>query len=115
MKPLAARPVSFMGSSLDDLRRFPTSARREAGFQLDSLQHGRQPADWKPMPAVGSGVEEIRIRDDAGAFRVLYVARFAEAVYVLHVFQKKTRATAGRDIALARTRYRQVLEGRKPK
>jgi phage-related protein len=85
------KPVEFRGSSLDDLRAFPVDARREAGHQIDRLQHGREPDDWKPMTNIGPGVKEIRIRDTAGAFRVIYVAKFAEAIYVLHCFQKKTQ------------------------
>ena len=76
--------MEFLGSSLDDLRGFPCSARREAGYQLDRVQHGLEPDDWKPMTTVGSGVREIRIRDASGAFRVVFVAKFADAVYVLH-------------------------------
>jgi phage-related protein len=109
------KPVKFVGSSLDDLRDFPQSARRETGFQLDKVQNGEEPASWKPMPTVGSGVYEIRVRDNAGAFRLMYVAKFSEAVYVLHAFQKKTRATASKDLALAQERYREVLMMRKSK
>jgi phage-related protein len=69
---MALKPVEFRGSALDDLRAFPETARREAGYQLDQIQHGREPDDWKPMNAVGRGVREIRIRGAAGAFRVLY-------------------------------------------
>ena len=79
---------------MEDLRAFPLTARREAGHQLDQVQKGREPDDWKPMSAVGRGVKEIRIRDEAGAFRVLYLAKFADAVYVLHCFQKKTEKTS---------------------
>ena len=82
------KPVEFRGSALDDLRSFPLSARREAGFQIDLVQRGEMPEDWKPMPTIGQGVQEIRIRDAAGAFRVVYVAKFADAIYVLHCFQK---------------------------
>jgi phage-related protein len=102
-----------VGSSLDDLRDFPRSARRETGFQLDKVQNGEDPADWKPMATIGSGVCEIRIRDDSGAFRLMYVAKFPEAVYVLHTFQKKTQATPGKDLALAKARYQEVLAKRK--
>lgn len=102
--------VAFRGSALDDLRTFPISARREAGFQLDQVQQGGEPDDWKPMSAVGKGVREIRIRDEAGAFRVIYVAKFANAVYVLHCFQKKTQKTSKADIDLAAKRYRDLLK-----
>ena len=80
------KPVEFQGNSLDDLRAFPIGARREAGHQLDQVQSGQEPDDWKPMNTVGQGVKEIRIRDAAGAFRVIYLAKFVDAVYVLHCF-----------------------------
>jgi phage-related protein len=89
----------------------PTStARREAGHQLDQVQRGLDADDWKPMTTVGRGVREIRIRDASGAFRVIYVAKFAEAVFVLHCFQKKTEQTSKADIALAARRYRELLQ-----
>lgn len=74
------KPIAFRESSLDDLRAFPLVTRREAGHQLDLVQNGREPDDWKPMNTVGQGVKEIRIREAAGAFRVVYVARFPDAV-----------------------------------
>lgn len=104
------RPVEFRGTSLDDLRAFPSTARREAGHQLDQVQRGIDADDWKPMTTVGQGVREIRIRDTSGAFRVIYVAKFAEAVFVLHCFQKKTQQTSKADIALATKRYRELLQ-----
>ena len=103
------KPVEFRGSALDDLRCFPLSARREAGFQIDLVQRGEMPDDWKPMPTIGQGVQEIRIRDVTGAFRVVYVAKFASAVYVLHCFQKKTQRTSKSDLELAERRYRELL------
>jgi phage-related protein len=102
------KPVIFCGTSRSDLRAFPSSARRTAGFQIDQVQEGHDPDDWKPMSSIGSGVREIRIRDEAGAFRVIYIAKFAEAVYVLHCFQKKTEKTAKADLDLARKRYREL-------
>jgi phage-related protein len=105
-----SKPVEFRGSALDDLRDFPVSARKEAGHQIDQVQHGHEPDDWKPMPTIGPGVREIRIRDASGAFRVVYVAKFADAVYVLHCFQKKTAKTAKLDIDLAETRYRELIK-----
>lgn len=104
------KPVEFRGSSLEDLRAFPLATRREAGHQIDRVQSGLEPDDWKPMVAVGPGVKEIRIRDAAGAFRVIYVAKFEDAVYVLHCFQKKTQKTAKADLDLAGKRYRDVLK-----
>ena len=102
--------IEFLGSSLDDLRAFPLDARREAGHQLDQVQHGRDPDDWKPMSTVGQGVREVRIRDSLGAFRIIYVAKFAQAVYVLHCFQKKTAKTSKTDISLATKRFRDLLK-----
>ena len=107
-----SKPVEFRGSSLEDLRAFPLTARREAGHQLDQVQHGREPDDWKPLNTVGQGVKEIRIRDEAGAFRVLYVAKFADAICVLHCFQKKTGRTSKADVELAAKRYRELMKER---
>jgi phage-related protein len=107
---LDAKPVEFRGSALEDLRAFPKAAQREAGHQLDQVQHGREPDDWKPMNTVGRGMREIRIRDAAGAFRVLYVAKFDDAVYVLHCFQKKTQKTSKTDMNLTAHRYRNLLK-----
>jgi phage-related protein len=107
---VGSKPVAFCGSSLDDLRAFPPQVRREAGYQLDRVQSGLEPDDWKPMNTVGQGVKEIRIRDVSGAFRVIYAARFADAVYVLHCFQKKTEKTAKADLDLAAKRYRDLLK-----
>ncbi len=104
------KPIAFRGSSLEDLRTFPLSARREAGHQLDQVQKGREPDDWKPMNSVDQGVQEIRIRDATGAYRVMYVAKFAEAVYVLHCFQKKAQKTRKADLDLAGQRYRDLLK-----
>jgi phage-related protein len=84
--------------------------RREAGYQLDHVQWGVNPDDWKPMKTIGPGVREIRIKDKAGAFRVIYVATFADAIYVLHAFQKKTQATSLQDIRLATSRFRELAE-----
>jgi phage-related protein len=105
------KPVVFLGSALDDLRAFPDRARRDAGFQFDRVQRGLDPDDWKPMKAVGAGVREIRVRDASGAYRVIYVAALAEAVYVLHAFQKKSQRTSPRDLALARARFRELKRG----
>jgi len=104
------KPIEFRGNALDDLRTFPGSARREAGFQLDQVQHGGDPDYWKPMSTIGQGVREIRIRDETGAFRVRYVAKFSDIVYVLHCFQKKTPKTSKADIDLAEKRYRDLVK-----
>jgi phage-related protein len=98
------KPVRFMGSAKDDLSAFPKSARTRAGYELFMVQVGRDPDDWKPMPTVGPGACEVRVRDQAGAFRVV------DAVYVLHAFQKKSRKTSPSDLKLARQRYRDAEE-----
>jgi phage-related protein len=103
------KSLHFVGSSLDDLRNFPDEARRAAGFELHAVQSGLEPSDWRPMPIVGSGVREIRIHI-LGEWRVMYVAKLQNSVYVLHAFQKKTRRTNQQDIDLARKRYKQIGE-----
>jgi len=107
------KPVDFCGDALDALRAFPESARRRAGYQIDKVQHGEEPDDWKPMKSIGTGVREIRIREEAGAFRVVYLAKLADAVYILHCFQKKTEQTSGRDVDLARKRFSELMERRR--
>lgn len=106
------KPVRFRGDSLDALREFPEDARHDAGYQMHKVQSGQAPDDWKPMTSVGPGVKEIRTWDDAGAFRVIYLAKFAEAIYVLHCFQKKTEQTSPKDIELARKRYKELMKER---
>ena len=106
------KPLRWLGSSRRDIRAFPPGPRRVAGFQLLRVQQGMEPSDWKPMATVGAGAREIRVHTET-EHRVCYVARFVEAIYVLHAFEKRTRKTATRDIELARTRYRELLEWRR--
>ena len=107
------KTLRFLGDSLKCLRQFPEDARHDAGYQLDKVQRGEQPADFKPMPSIGKGVEELRVWDDSGTYRVVYAARLADAVYVLHAFQKKTQATSKRDVELAKKRYTELTKGAK--
>jgi phage-related protein len=102
------KPLLFAGDSRERLRRFPDAARGTAGVQLRRVQEGLDPVNWKPMTSVGPGVREIRVRDLAAAFRVIYVANFSEAVYVLHAFQKKSEQASREDLALAKSRYREL-------
>jgi phage-related protein len=103
------KPLEFLGSSQKDLREMPADVRHALGIELMTVQYGGEPSDFKPMPDVGAGAYEIRYRDVAnGAFRVMYVAKFADAVYVLHAFQKKTQKTDKSDIALAAKRYKMI-------
>lgn len=104
------KALRFVGTTRMDLAGFPESARRRAGHELFMVQAGREPEDFKPVPSVGRGAYEIRIRDEVGAFRVMYVAKFPQAVYVLHAFQKKTRKTTKTDIDLAFRRYKLIRE-----
>ena len=99
------KPIRFLGDSLKRPREFPEDARQDAGYQLDKVQRGDQPDDFKPMPIIGKGVEEIRIWDESGTFRVVYTARMKTTVVVLHAFQKKTQTTGKQDIEVARARW----------
>ena len=104
--------IVWLGDSLDRLREFAATASHEACYQLERVQAGEEPADWKPMPSVGLGVNELRVRI-GGAYRVIYMAKFVEAVYVLHAFQKKSRKTARMDIELARKRFTALINERR--
>lgn len=106
------KAVRFLATSLADLRDFPEGARRDAGFQIDRVQQGLEPLDWKAMPVIGQGVREIRVRDLSGAYRVIYLAKLDDAIYVLHCFQKKTQKTSQSDLELATQRYRDLIRSR---
>lgn len=112
---MAEKPINWRGSSLKDLKDediFSTDARKEAGHQLSQIQVGLDPDDWKPFEEVGAGTKEIRINLDDGWFRVMYVAKFAEAIYVLHCFKKKSRVTSKQDKEIASNRYKAVIKER---
>jgi phage-related protein len=102
------KPVIFLGDSLERLQEFPETPRRQAGFLLDKLQRGLSPDDFKLMKTVGKGVEELRVRDASGAYRVIYIARLKDGVYVLHAFKKKTQRTSKADIELAQARLAEL-------
>jgi phage-related protein len=101
------KDLKFVGLSLDDLRNFPEEARKVAGFELRAVQNGLEPRDWKPMRSVGPGVKEIRIHV-LGEWRIVYVAKLADAIYVLHAFQKNSQKTNKNDIELARKRFKEI-------
>jgi phage-related protein len=101
-----------MGSCVGDVRAFPKEARQRAGYELYQVQSGLDPSDWKPMGAIGAGVREIRIHTKV-EHRVIYIAKFAEAVYVLHAFEKRTRRSRPADLELARRRLAAVLASRR--
>lgn len=106
------KELRWIGSAYADLLRFPDESRRQAGFQLGKIQAGLEPDDWKPFDNLGNGIRELRIQERAGSFRVMYVAKFEEAVYILHAFQKTTRATSHRDREVVSFRYRAVIKAR---
>jgi phage-related protein len=108
---MAEKPLAWLGSALDDVRAFPADAKREAGYQLGRLQQGLLPNDYKPMTTVGPGVQEVRIHTGLEN-RVFYIAKFEEAVYVIHAFEKRTSQTREADIALARRRLADLLRVR---
>jgi phage-related protein len=103
------RKVTFIGSSREDMQDFPADAKADLGKQLWAVQNDKEPKDWKPMPSIGPGVRELRTQEASGAFRVVYVARIAGKVHVLHAFQKKTQQTAQKDIDLAKRRLREAI------
>ncbi len=104
------KDIDFVGSSLESIKSFPYKAKRQVGHELDKVQRGQEPSDWKPMKSVGQGVREIRIKDEQGIFRVVYVVKFLDLVYVLHAFQKKTEKTAKHDLELAKKRLKQLIQ-----
>ena len=109
------KEIRWVGSAYADLLAFPDEPRRSAGFQLGKIQVGLDPDDWKPLDAVGAGTKEIRIRETSGIYRVMYVAKFEEAIYVLHCFQKKTQTPSQQDKGIAEARYRAVVHAIKAK
>lgn len=106
------KPLTWLGDSLEAVREFPPDAKAAIGYELHRVQSGADPADWKPMPAIGLGAREIRVNVGT-AHRAFYVAKFAEAVYVLHAITKKTQRTPQAEIEIAARRYRQLIEQRK--
>jgi phage-related protein len=107
------KKIVFVGRTLDKIKTFPNKAKRESGFQLDKVQQGETPTDWKPMNSIAIGVQEIRIKDDDGIYRIIYIAKFKEAVYALHAFKKKTQKTSKSDIDTAKKSYKIIIEERK--
>ena len=105
------KEVEFLGDSLKIISNFPKNARQDTGRQLAKVQKGNLPDSYKPMPDIGKGVEEIRVRDESGIYRVIYTARLADAIYVLHAFQKKTMKTSKQDMDIAKRRFKQLMRG----
>ena len=106
--------IRWLGDTLNVVRALPAEVRNRIGTELRYVQQGDMPSDWKPMVTVEAGVQEIRIKV-GNQYRVFYVVKFAESVYVLHVFYKKTRRTARQDLELGAKRYRDLLAERREK
>lgn len=98
------KDIVFIGDALKNIKSFPQDAKYDMGRELERVQCGDEPFDWKPMKSVGRGVREIRVRVTGGTYRTIYIATLPEAVYVLHAFQKKTDKTRQSDINLAAKR-----------
>ena len=107
------KSIQFLGDSLKRLREFPEFAKQDAGYQLDRVQNALQPYDFKTMPSIGNGVEELRIWDGSGTYRVIYTAKFVDIVYVLHAFQKKSQSTPNHEISIAKVRFAELVRSLK--
>lgn len=105
------KAISFLGNSLDCIREFPADIKQQSGYELHKVQTGEMPTDFKFMPSIGRGVAEIRLRDEHGAFRIIYTAKIGDTVYVLHAFQKKTQRTSQQDLNLAKQRLSEISQG----
>lgn len=108
------KPLLFVGSARAELQAFPDEPRAKAGHDLWLVQAGEMPRDWRPMPDVGPGVIELRIHTGTD-HRVFYVAKFNEAIYVLHAFEKRSQQTASPNVELGRRRYRELVASRASK
>jgi len=108
------KALEWLGSSREAMRRFPATARQRAGYELYLVQSGLQPSDWKSMQSIGPRVHEIRVHTEL-EHRVFYIAKFEEAVYVLHACEKKTRRTSKYDLEVAKSRFRELLRVRRAK
>lgn len=104
------KPLQFWERSIDEFREFPAHIKDDGGYQLDLLQQGLKPADFKPMTTIGPGAFELRLDDDKNEYRVIYVVKLEDAVWVLHAFQKTTKKTSKKDIQLAKSRYEKLLQ-----
>lgn len=104
------KPIYWVGSSYKDLLEFSQEARQEAGYQLHRVQNGLEPEHWKPFQTVGQGVREIRISESSNIYRIVYITKFADKIYVLHTFQKQTQQTSHKDINIAKARYRAIVK-----
>ena len=104
--------IQWLGTSLNSVREFPGDVRKLVGQELRLVQSGLMPTDFKPMTTVGAGAYEIRVREGI-QYRVIYVAKFSDTVYVLHSFVKKTPKTSKPDLDIAKSQYAALLKERK--
>lgn len=104
------RELVFVGNALKDIKAFSPDAKTDAGYELDRIQRGHNPSDFKTIPRVGKGAMELRIWDEEGTYRVLYVAKIKDAVYVLHCFKKTTQQISDHDIEIAKMRYKAIAK-----
>ncbi|MDT8403259.1 type II toxin-antitoxin system RelE/ParE family toxin [Sulfuriflexus sp.] len=102
------RKLLFEGDTLALIRQLPDDARHRAGYEIDRVQRDREPENWKPFPAIGQGAREIRIQVSR-QYRIIYIAKFADTVHVLHVFAKKSQKTRKSDIEIAKNRLKEVI------
>ena len=106
---MTKKTLYWVGTSLDDLKGFPLNIKRDAGYQLDRVQSGNDPDDWKPMKTVGAGVREIRLKGTDGIYRIFYVVVTDSSVYVLHAFKKTSQKTPKKDIDKCINRFKEVM------
>ena len=110
-KSLLAAEVHFEGDSLEVLSNFPDEVKRSLGFSLRQLQIGREPTSQiRSMSSIGSGVYELKEADERAWYRVIYLSRIENRIYVLHAFEKESRKTDRRDIAIASQRLKFVRQ-----
>jgi phage-related protein len=110
-----SRPKNLeaIGDSIEVIRGFPQSVKEDIGFQLHLVQIGETPTDFRPMPEIGAGTYEVRVREPSGWYRAFDVTKFEEAIYLLHAFEKKTNTTSKKDKDIGKTRYRDMVQRRK--
>ena len=101
------KKIFWLGNSFEDLFEFSKPAKQNAGYNLDKIQRGQDPQDWKPMTSIGRGVKELRIHCE-NEYRVIYLAQRTEGIYVLHSFVKKTEQTSLKDRELAKKRFKEI-------
>lgn len=117
LKPIAQGAVALTTVKLKEvdwlghepaMRALPTEMKKEGGKSLYRVQIGEEPDDWKPMPSIGPGANEIRLQDANGWYRIFYVAKFLDAIYILGVITKKTNQTSQLDIDNAKAKYKEA-------